>query len=361
MNYRRAPKIFRPFDSFEINEVRVAAEKKDPNRWMPSWPFIALNLSVLTVFLVGWSPVAVGVAVALYLLRMHGITGWYHRYFSHRTFKTSRWMQFLGAYLGSSAAQRGPLWWAAQHRHHHRFSDMPEDIHSPKQGGFWNSHMLWWGRRRNMPTPLGSIQDFAKFPELVFLDRFDGFAPFTLGVACFLLGVGLEYFAPGLGTNGWQMLVWGFVISTVVLFHGVATINSLAHVFGSRRFKTTDTSRNNFLLAIITLGEGWHNNHHHYQNSVKQGFYWWEIDVSYYIIRGLAALGLTWDLKGVPERILNPDLVKVNTTPVGGIPKTLVPAVSLASTSHKKPLRVPGAGVAIPGTPTLARSPRNPE
>ena len=280
-----------------------------PNSWKPPWPFILLNLSVLLVFWTCTSPIAVGVAVVLYFVRMFGITGVYHRYFSHRTYKTSRFMQFVLAFLGNTSGQRGPLWWAAHHRHHHAHSETAEDPHSPVQHGFWNSHVLWWGRAQNMPTRLHLIRDFAKYPELVFLDRFDSVAPVFLAVVTYLFGAGLHRWAPGLHTNGMQMLVWGFFISTAILFHGVATINSLAHVIGSRRFRTTDQNRNNFFLALLTMGEGWHNNHHHYPNSARQGFYWWEIDPSYYALRVLEWLGLVWDLKPVPERILEQGVI----------------------------------------------------
>jgi stearoyl-CoA desaturase (delta-9 desaturase) len=286
-------------------------------RWMLPVPFLILNLSVFAVFWVGVSWIAVAVAVALYVVRMFGITGAYHRYFSHKTYKASRPVQFALAFLGNTAAQRGPLWWAAHHRHHHAVSDTPEDAHSPiQEGGFWNSHMLWWGRELHAPTRLGLVKDLAKYPELVFLNRWDGLAPLVLAAFTFLLGAGLERWAPGLGTNGWQMLVWGFSISTVVLFHGVATINSLAHVFGKRRFKTSDDSRNNFWLALITLGEGWHNNHHHYPNSTRQGFYWWEIDLTYYGLKAMEKVGLIRDLKPVPARILAEGLGKTWTPPM---------------------------------------------
>ncbi len=292
------------FDSYAQAEV----EKGHPNQdqWVWPIPFALLTLSVCAVFFVGWSWTAVSVALFLYAIRMFGITGVYHRYLSHRTYKTSRWFQFLLVFLGNSAAQRGPLWWSAHHRHHHRYSDESEDIHSPLQTGFWNSHILWWSRRKNIPTRTALVPDLVKFPELLFLDRFDALAPISLGAAMLLLGSFLHYFFPGLGTNALQMFVWGFCVSTVVLFHGVATINSLSHVFGSRRYKTSDTSRNNLLLALITLGEGWHNNHHHYCNSTRQGFYWWEIDITYYGLRLLEKLSLIWDLKPVPERILRP-------------------------------------------------------
>jgi stearoyl-CoA desaturase (Delta-9 desaturase) len=275
---------------------------KDPDKWHWPVPFVILNAAPLAVFWVGWSWTAVAVAVFLYVVRMFGITGFYHRYFSHRTYKTSRWFQFVMAMVGNSAAQRGPLWWSAHHRHHHKHSDLPTDSHSPVTGTFWNSHLLWWSRTKNIATRNENVTDLAKYPELRFLDRFDGLVPIALAVATFFLGFFLNRAFPGLGTSGLQMLVW-FCISTVVLFHGVATINSLSHVFGSRRYKTTDDSRNNPLLALITLGEGWHNNHHHYMYSARNGFFWWEIDFTYYGIKALSWLGLVWDLKPVPDRI----------------------------------------------------------
>ena len=304
--------IPRFFDAHQNVAVGSIPAGKAGLAWKIPWPFIFLNLAVGFVFWVGVSPVAAGACVFFYFIRMFGITGVYHRYFSHRTYKTSRFFQFLLAFLANMATQRGPLWWAAHHRHHHLTSDTPEDLHSPMQaGGFWNSHLLWWGRLKNIPPRLDKIKDFTSFPELVFLDRFDAIAPVVLGAITFFLGVALEKWFPGLGTNGSQMLVWGYVISTVVLFHGVATINSLAHVIGSRRFKTTDESRNHFWLAVITMGEGWHNNHHHYPNSVRQGFYWWEWDPTFYILKLLSFLGLVWDLKPVPERVLNEGRVSV--------------------------------------------------
>jgi len=273
--------------------------------WKRLAPFIGLHLSCLFVFVVGWSWTAVITGFLLYVVRMFAITAGYHRYFSHRAFRTSRAGQFCLAVVGASAAQRGPLWWAAHHRHHHELSDQPEDVHSPKQRGFFWSHVGWVLDRANFRTRFERIKDFAKFPELRLLDRFDVIAPISLAVAMFLLGAALETWAPGLGTNSWQMLVWGFVVSTVALYHGTFTVNSLAHIVGRRRYETKDTSRNNVFIALITLGEGWHNNHHHYPASARQGFYWWEIDVSYYILKTLALIGLVWDIRPVPERALN--------------------------------------------------------
>jgi len=240
------------------------------------------------------------VAVLLYLVRMFAITGFYHRYFSHKTFSTSRPAQFLFAVVGATAVQRGPLWWAYQHRHHHLHSDEDEDVHSPCKRGFWWSHIGWITSARNFPTNYEQVRDLAKFPELVFLNRFDSLVPFLFAVTLFALGQLLHVLCPSLHVTGWQMLVWGFFISTTVLFHATSSINSIAHLIGKRRYATDDNSRNSFLLALITLGEGWHNNHHRHMTSTRQGFYWWEIDVSYYLLKILSWTGIIWGLRPVP-------------------------------------------------------------
>jgi stearoyl-CoA desaturase (delta-9 desaturase) len=294
------------FDTWARRDDAQAHPEPDRVDWIRTLPFVLMHVACVAVIWVGWSPVAVWTAVALYFVRMFAITGFYHRYFSHRTFRTSRAAQFLFALLGATAVQRGPLWWAAHHRHHHKYSDQVEDIHSPVQAGFFRSHMGWLMTPKNFPTQLHLVKDLAKFPELCFLDRFDTLIPIALATAMFGLGALLEAVAPGLGTNGWQMLVWGFFISTVVLFHGTCTINSLSHVFGTRPYKTTDTSRNNFLLALITMGEGWHNNHHYYQGSVRQGFRWWQVDATYYILRTMSLFGIVWKLNPVPAELQRP-------------------------------------------------------
>lgn len=272
--------------------------------WLATLPFFSLHVMTLGVIWVGWSPVAVLVCLALYWVRMFAITGFYHRYLSHRTYKTSRWFQFLFAVVGNSSTQKGPLWWAAHHRHHHQYSDDDDDVHSPTRRGFLYAHVGWIFDRANSPTRMRLIPDLAKFPELRALNRFDALIPILLGASCFGLGVLLDATAPSLGTSGMQMLVWGFFISTVVLAHSTFTINSLSHLIGRRRFETTDTSRNNLALAFLTMGEGWHNNHHFYPTSTRQGFYWWEIDVTYYGLYILSKLGLIWDLKRVPSHVL---------------------------------------------------------
>ena len=273
--------------------------------WVRCLPFIAMHLACFSVIWVGWSRTAVVTAVTLYIVRMLAITGFYHRYFSHKTFRTSRWFQFVMAVAGNTSVQRSPLWWAAHHRFHHLNADTEQDIHSPRKQGLLWSHMGWITSKTNFKTRLKMIPDFTKFPELLFLDRFDTIVPAVFAVLVFSFGVFLEKFFPALGTNGMQMLVWGFVISTVFLAHGTFTINSLSHKFGTIRYPTDDDSRNNLLLSLVTLGEGWHNNHHHYSAATRQGFYWWEIDITYYFLLLLNRMGLIWDLKSVPEDVLN--------------------------------------------------------
>lgn len=297
--------IYLWFDSDANSEMELTSQQVNLLRVIP---FIILHVAVLGVIFVGWSWFAVLFALGFYFIRMFTITGFYHRYFSHKTFKVNRFWQFFFALLGGTCVQRGALWWAAHHRFHHRHSDDEHDIHSPWQRGFWWSHMGWITCDCSFKTNYDAIRDYAKYPELVFLNRFDTLIPLVSAVGIFFLGVFLESFFPGLGTNGSQMLVWGFFISTVVLFHCTVFINSLCHVWGKKRFNTTDQSRNNFWLALVTLGEGWHNNHHRYPATVRQGFYWWEIDITYYILKMLSWVGIVKDLKPVPQGIYDEGL-----------------------------------------------------
>lgn len=254
-------------------------------------PFVFMHLACIAVLFVGISLPAVLLCVGLYALRMFGLTAGYHRYFSHRSFKTTRVFQFVLALLGTMAVQKGPLWWAAHHRRHHKYSDQEGDVHSPVQEGFWWSHVGWIVSPRFDPTDWDAIKDFARFPELRWLNTYHLIPPVALAVLLFLLG-------------GAQWLVWGFFVSTVVLYHGTFSVNSLSHLWGSRRYVTTDQSRNNFLIALWTGGEGWHNNHHHYMGSVKQGFYWWEVDFSYYILKMMSWIRLVRDLRVPPKHLL---------------------------------------------------------
>lgn len=256
-----------------------------------SIPFWGVHvLAIVGIAITGFSWLGVLLAIALYVPRMFFVTGAYHRYFSHRAYKTSRWFQFVLALGATVTSQKGPLWWAAHHRIHHKLSDEPGDLHSVKQSGFWWSHMGWILSRDLEDTDLARIKDFAKYPELRWLNRYWMVPVVTVAVVTFLLG-------------GFFALVWGFAVCQVMTWHGTFTINSLSHVWGGRRYATGDDSRNNPVLAIVTLGEGWHNNHHHYQVAARQGFFWWELDCTYYVLRALSAVGLVWDLHGVPDHI----------------------------------------------------------
>jgi stearoyl-CoA desaturase (delta-9 desaturase) len=257
-------------------------------------PFWLVHLACLGVFFVDFTWGAVAVAVALFAIRMFGITAGYHRYFSHRAFKTGRVFQFILALLGTLSVQKGVLWWAANHRAHHKYSDQEEDIHSPTRRGFWWSHVGWILAPDYEATDYKRIADMAKYPELRWLNEHYLVPVVALGALLYLAG-------------GASWFFWGFCVSTTVLWHVTFMINSLAHVYGSRRYETTDTSRNNFWLAVLTMGEGWHNNHHHFMNSTRQGFFWWEVDMTYYILKALSWIGVTWDLIEPPARLLQTD------------------------------------------------------
>ncbi|HEV2621066.1 MAG TPA: fatty acid desaturase [Frateuria sp.] len=282
------------------------AEESTADRidWLRAVPFALIHLGCLATIWTGVSLTALLTASALYAVRMFALTGFYHRYFSHRTFRTSRGVQFAFALIGAACVQRGPLWWSAHHRHHHRHADTALDPHSPSVRGFLWSHMGWFLTPRAFATDLKRVPDLARFPELRLLDRFDTLVPAVLVLALYGFGAWLGHSAPQLHTSGMQMVAWGFFVSTVVLFHATVTINSLAHRFGSRRFPTRDQSRNNLWLALLTFGEGWHNNHHFFPGSARQGFRWWEIDLTWYGLKLMALLGLVHDLRPVPARVL---------------------------------------------------------
>jgi stearoyl-CoA desaturase (delta-9 desaturase) len=238
-----------------------------------------MHLACLLAFRTGVSAAAVAVCLALYVVRMFAITAGFHRLFSHRSYRTGRPFQFLLAFVGTTSYQKGPLWWSAHHRRHHLHVDTDEDLHSPVVRSIWQSHAGWFLSRDSQATDLRLVSNLLKYGELRWLDKYYVLPPLMLAASTYLLGLLLGRYSPGSGTSGWQMLVWGFFVSTVLLYHGTFTVNSVAHLFGGRRFETADNSRNNLLVALITLGEGWHNNHHHYPPSERQGLYWWEVDV----------------------------------------------------------------------------------
>ncbi len=275
----------------------------DRPRWRENLPFWLVHAVALAgAIMVGWSWQAFAWLAITYSIRMFAITGGYHRYFSHRSYKTSRAFQLILGVLAVSTAQQGPLWWAAHHRNHHKFSDQPEDIHSPRQRGFWWSHMFWLLGSRHRATQFDRIKDFAKYPELRFLNKYDMVFAVGFGFLMYFLG-------------GWTGVVWGHFVSIVIAWHVTFCINSLTHVWGSRRYATNDDSRNNVLLGFLAFGEGWHNNHHHYQRTAKQGFYWYEIDITYYTLKALELVGIVWDVAGVPDHVRDDVLSSGGTQP----------------------------------------------
>jgi stearoyl-CoA desaturase (Delta-9 desaturase) len=253
--------------------------------------FVGVHLATLGVFYTGMGWRELALCVALYVVRMFAITAGYHRYFAHRAYRTGRVFQFVLAFVAQTSLQSGAVWWAAKHRDHHRYSDTDRDSHSPRQHGFWFAHLGWIFHETAGKADYSRVPDLVRYPELMWLDR--------------------QRFMPGLvlGFLVWAMFGWpgvfgGFLLSTVVLYHATFAINSLAHVLGRQRYLTGDDSRNNWWLALLTLGEGWHNNHHYFMASTRQGFYWWEVDLTYYALRGLESLGLVWDLKTPPAQVL---------------------------------------------------------
>ncbi|MEM8609661.1 MAG: acyl-CoA desaturase [Myxococcota bacterium] len=258
--------------------------------WQKAIPFILSHLAVLGAFWSGVTTKALTLCIVLFFVRVWAITAGYHRYFSHRTYKTSRAMQFVLAFLAQTSSQKGVLWWASHHRVHHKHSDQPGDVHSPVLDGFIWAH-LGWIFADTGETRWDKIRDFAKYPELRWLNKYWAVPPTMTAIFCFLVA-------------GWSGLFIGFFLSTVLVWHNTFIINSLTHVWGKRRFDTTDDSRNNWVTALLTLGEGWHNNHHHYQSSCRNGFYWYEIDVTYYVIKMMSWVGLVWDIREVPEHVL---------------------------------------------------------
>jgi len=253
--------------------------------------FVLVHLACFGILWTGFTTQSVVLGISLYLVRMFAVTGGYHRYFSHRTYRTSRLGQFLLALLCQSSAQKSVLWWASQHRHHHRHSDTVFDVHSPRHHGFFFSHVGWIFSKQRGSADYSQVQDLAQFPELRFLDRYQNFPAVILAVGCYLYA-------------GWPGLFVGFFLSTVFLYHGTFAINSLAHVVGNQRYVTGDDSRNNWWLALITLGEGWHNNHHYYQSATRQGFRWWEIDITFYVLKILSWTGMVWDLRSPPPEVV---------------------------------------------------------
>jgi stearoyl-CoA desaturase (Delta-9 desaturase) len=284
-----------------VNDTKTAVTTKENDErddhdhsdivYPSALPFVLVHLACFAAFWSGISWQAVVICVVLYWVRIFAVGAGYHRYFSHRAYSTSRAFQFVLAWLSQSTAQKSVLWWASKHRHHHLHSDTEHDVHSPRQRGFLYSHVGWIFSRRHSKTDLVKVDDLARYPELMWLHKYELVPAVVLALLCLWIG-------------GWSGLIVGFFWSTVLLYHATFFINSLAHVRGRKRYVTGDDSRNNWLLALFTMGEGWHNNHHAYQSSVRQGFRWWEIDLTFYLLKALSWLRLVWDLKTPPVNVL---------------------------------------------------------
>ncbi len=288
---------------------RLADERVN---WIHSIPFFLIHLLPFLAYFTGISTRAVVLGLALFWIRIFFVTAGYHRYFAHRSYKLARVPQFLLAFGTTTTAQKGPLWWAAHHRSHHRNSDTEDDVHSP-QKGFWWSHVGWILCDKYKETDYEEASDFAKFPELVFLNKHDMWAAWALAISVWLYA-------------GWSGLFVGFFLSTVLCWHLTFLINSAAHRRGRRGFATKDSSRNSLILAIFLLGEGWHNNHHKYPKAARNGFYWWQIDVTYYFILLLRLLRISRDQPagdGEPERKLTLVPQKILDEGLGRLPQEL--------------------------------------
>jgi stearoyl-CoA desaturase (delta-9 desaturase) len=269
-----------------------------------SIPLMFMHMSCIGIFFVkgGWQ--AWAIFLAMYLLHVFALTAGYHRYFSHKTYKTTRVFQFVLAVLGTTAAQRDPLWWASHHRLHHENSDTEKDVHSPRHHGFWRAHIGWIMKRELMETDFSRVKDFAKYPELLWLNKHPYAPAFLLALLLLTIGAGLNRLQPNWGVSGWQFVFYGFFLSTVAVYHVTFCINSVAHMYGRKRYEVDDESRNNWILGLLAMGEGWHNNHHRYAVCTRQGFRWWEIDISYMILRALQWFNIVWDIREPPGSIL---------------------------------------------------------
>jgi len=260
--------------------------------WLSILRFIALHFVCLGAIWTGMPARALALAFAVYAVQMFAVTAVYHRYYAHRSYKMGRVARFVGAFFAQTSGQRSVFWWAAVHRHHHRHTDTPEDLHSPRHG-FWHSHMLWMLSHKNDHTRFEMIPDLKKMmdqaPELRLLHRFQNVPLLLTLLTCYLIA-------------GWAGFV-AFFWALIACYHITFTINSLSHIWGSQRYDTGDDSRNNALLALLTFGEGWHNNHHHHQASARQGFFWWELDMTWYGLLALERLGIVSDLKRPSERV----------------------------------------------------------
>lgn len=262
------------------------------------------HLGALGVFFTGVSEVAVMAMIAYYILRGFGITAGFHRLLAHRSYKAGRLTQFMISLAGSLAVQGGPLWWVAHHRAHHRYTETDKDIHSPRTKGFWKAHIGWMGSPESFNENGAGARDLHQYPELKFLQRH--YALLVLGQGAIIFGIGalIGWLWPTSETSGLQFLTWVYFLGTVLLWHATFMVNSVCHTWGGRPFDAKDDSTNNWLVVILALGEGWHNNHHKFANSARHGLKWWQFDLTWCGLLLLSKLRLVSDLKTPHEQVL---------------------------------------------------------
>lgn len=280
--------------------------------------FWSIHSTVLLAFVYPPDAALLALAFLSHYGRMIGITLCFHRHMAHRAFQFSRPVRFLFAWLGTTALQKGPIWWAGNHVYHHKYADREGDPHSPLVSGFYSAHMGWFTndiRWDTLEPDNPVVREFSRYPEMRWLDRYYAVPPALLALGLFLAG-------------GWPFLVYGFCVPTFTLAHSTFAINSINHLFGSRRFETPDNSRNNFWTTLLTLGEGWHNNHHRFQRAARNGFYWWELDPTYWVVKALGAMGLATDIVPVPARVYA-EAREGRATPPGE--RAVPPAAELAA------------------------------
>ncbi len=254
-------------------------------------PLILVHLALFTLPVVPPTFAAVMVLLVVTRVAGHGVTVGFHRGLAHHSYRTSRWFRFVLAAAGCTALQNGPLWWVLHHRRHHAHSDVPGDVHSPVVDSFWHAHVGWLFTADRTRPDFSTVRDLARYPELVWLDR--------LWMLPGAAAAGLSYLAAG-----WAGVVWGFALGTVLVFQVTFAVNSIGHRWGARRFATREGSRNNFVLGILALGDGWHNNHHRAPRSARHGLAWYEHDMGYQIIRLFRVCGLVWDVRQPPAEVL---------------------------------------------------------
>jgi stearoyl-CoA desaturase (delta-9 desaturase) len=299
---RRASAITAVAQRLPVGEQNAPALRFSPQHLAFVLPLVLLHIGCGLIYVVGASPAAAATCVLASTVQIFGITVGYHRLLSHRSFKTSRAFQFFLAVCGVFAGQNGPLWWVSHHRNHHQHSDRAGDTHSPRAGFFW-SHMGWLLSPRCVRIRKHLVADLARFPELQWLERYFYLVVLAYWLFLYALGESWQRLEPAAGTSGTQLVVWGGLMSTVCVYHIIWSGNSVCHRYGTRRFPTRDDSRNNLVVSLFTLGDGWHHNHHYCPYSARHGFRWWEIDINYVVLRLLARFGIVWDLKLPPERV----------------------------------------------------------